>query len=90
MVTKESFPSLEELHTIFYKEDFSSFLQLVKNRIIQAKRANLTFARFHLPDVNPFPQLVVTDVKQFLRSKHFALTEVEDAAGTPCGFKIGF
>jgi hypothetical protein len=89
-VTRETFPCLKELRDIFYKEDFNALLYLIKNRIIQAKRANQNSARINYPEIANLPQQVVTDVKHCLRTKDFIIVDVEDAAGVASGFKVNF
>ena len=89
-ITRETFPSLRELQNIFYKDDFNTFLNMIKNRMIQAKRLNQNFARINVGDMTNIPQQVVTDVKVFLRKNDYTLTEVEDNAGIMAGFKISF
>ena len=89
-VTRETFPCLTELQDIFYKEDFNALLYLVKNRMIQAKRMNQNHARINNPEIANLHQTVVTDVKQFLRTKNFTITEIEDNAGIASGWKVNF
>ena len=67
LITRESFPSLTELQAILYQDDFNAVLNITKNRIIQAKRTNMNFARLTLIDFNMIPMQVVSDVKVFLR-----------------------
>jgi hypothetical protein len=89
VTTKDNFPSFEDLKSIFYKEDFDQVLNTVKNRMIQAKRANQQFARMTQVEFANIPAKVVTDVKQFLRTeKDFIITEIENEAGAASGWKI--
>lgn len=88
--TRDSFPSLNELQEIFYKEDFNNLLNTIKNRIIMAKRVNTNFARINMPELMNISQAVITDVKQFLRNMGYIVTDVEDNAGIASGFKVAF
>lgn len=88
--TRDSFPSLNELQQIFYKEDFNNLLNIIKNRIIMAKRANTNFSRINIPELLNIPQAVISDVKNFLRNMGYIITDVEDNTGIPSGFKIAF
>ena len=90
LLTRESFPSKNDLTNIFYREDFNRLLNTVKNNIVQAKRMNIHNARISIPDMINISQQIVNDVKQFLRDKGFTITEVEDMGGASSGWKITF
>jgi hypothetical protein len=91
LITRESFPSLTELQAILYKEDFNTVLNTVKQRIIQAKRTNMNFARMTLLDFNMIPLQIVNDVKDFLRKdRGYTIVDIEDNANIVTGCKISF
>lgn len=88
-ITKNEFPSLDELKDIFYENNFNNILNTVKNRIIVAKRTNLDSARMQNADFVNIPQNVINDVKKFLREERkYVLTDIEDNAGVSVGWKI--
>lgn len=90
-ITRETFPSLTELQAILYQDDFNTVLNTVKQRIIQAKRTNMNFARLTLIDFNMIPYQVVSDVKDFLRkSRGYTIVDIEDNANVVTGWKINF
>ena len=90
IVTSDTFPSLVQLQQVFYTEDFNNLLNIIKNRIIAAKRTNFIVARILNNDITNFPLQVVTDVKVLLRNRGYNITEIEDANGISTGFKITF
>jgi hypothetical protein len=90
MVTSETFPSLVLLKQVFYTDDINNLLNIIKNRIVIAKRNNITFARILNPDITNFSHQIVLDVKALLRTRGYMITEIEDANLIPTGFKITF
>jgi len=91
LITSETFPSLTELQNILYQDDFNAVLNLVKNRIIQAKRTNMNFARLTLIDFNMISPQIVSDVKVFLRKgRGYTIVDIEDNANVVTGWKISF
>lgn len=88
--SKDDFPSLKELVEIFYKEDFNSVLNIVKHRIIQAKRMNTNFARMTVQDFSMIPNQVVSDVKDFLKKYGYTIVDIEDNMNNVIGWKISF
>ena len=90
MLSRDTFPSKNDLTNFFNKEDFNRLLNTVKNNILQSKRMNTTSTRINIPDmINISPQ-IISDVKDFLRSKGYVITEVEDVGGISSGWRINF
>ena len=89
-INQNGFPSYDELKQIFYREDFNTVLNIVKNRMIQAKRMNTNFAKLTVPDLNMIPMQVVDDVKVFLKNNGYTIVDIEDNAGVVTGWKISF
>ena len=75
----DDFPSLLELQSIIYKENFNMVLTITKNRMILAKRVLSNYARMTVNDFNMIPNQVVSDVKDFLRNRRgYTITDIED------------
>ena len=89
-ISREEFPSLNELKEIFYKEDFNMVLNTVKNRMIQAKRMNTNFARMTIQDFSMIPEKVVSDVKDCLKKYGYTIVDIEDNVNVVIGWKISF
>lgn len=90
-ITTETFPNIDDLQEIFYKDDFNRVLNIVKNRIIQAKTNNLNYAKLYNVDFINIPEKVMIDVKIFLcQERGYSVSEIENNEGNATGWKLSF
>jgi hypothetical protein len=88
LVTMETFPSINDLRNIFFRDDMNRGLNIVKNKILQAKNQNQTNARILVPDI-PNAE-TANHVKTFLRDQGYTIVELETVEGAYQGWKIIF
>ena len=87
-VTLESFPSMNELRDIFFRNDVHQALQMIKSRILQSKRDQLDFIRIIPGDILTVE--ITQYVKQFLRNQGYTIIELETNEGVSIGWKMNF
>ena len=92
-LTRNTFPSLQELTVILYEEQFNRILNIVKTRILNAYNnippLNNNVARLLNNEFNNIPMQVITDVKTFLQTqKGYTITDSEDINGNIIGWRI--
>lgn len=89
-ITADTFPSFTALQDILFREDMNQFLNMIKNRIIQAKRGNIPFVRILQAEQGIYSQHVINETKSFLAVRGYVITELEDVAGVSIGWKINY
>ncbi len=87
-VTADTFPSQNQLQRIFHEEDVTNLLNLIKNRLIQAKRTNQP-ARVNQPELIAYTENIREEVRNILRNKGYVIVDVEAANGET-GWRIPF
>jgi hypothetical protein len=70
--------------------NFNQFLDMVMQKMIKANSNNQVFARIWVQDETSFSCDVVKEVKTFLMSQDFVITEVEDSSGNTAGWKLSW
>jgi hypothetical protein len=86
-----TFPHLNELQQIFYEDDFNTILNIIKNRIIMARRTNNKDARILHNELMNISQPIINDVKLYLKNERgYIITEIEDINNNYVGFKVSF
>lgn len=68
----------------------NQFLDMVMQKMIKANSSNQVFVRIMVQDEVSFSCDVVKEVKTFLMSQDFVITEVEDSSGKTAGWKLSW
>jgi hypothetical protein len=86
--TRQNFPSATQFKQLCALHNFNRVLDLVKSKMFAANISFLTVARIMNHDFASFPSDIVKDVKEFLVTQGFTITDIEDAAGISQGWKL--
>lgn len=88
--TRLNFPSAAQFQQLCAKNNFNRVLDMVKSKMFAANGCFQSFARVTNADTTPFPATIVKDVKDFLVSQGYTITEIEDGVGVSQGWKLSW
>ena len=90
VLTRNTFPRVNDLREIFHTDDFNTVLNTVKNRIITDRRANhlQNGSRLNQSEFGNIPQNTINEVKEFLRGLGYRVVDVEDQNNVVVAWKV--
>jgi hypothetical protein len=87
-VTRDNFPTASQFQQFCEENTFNRFLNVLKQKILCA--GSQSCIRVMVPEFSCFSGATVTEVKSFLVTQGFQLTDIEDSTGIPQGFKMSW
>ncbi len=88
--TRDNFPTAAGFKQLCVDTNFRNVLNMVMARMLTANSDKQPFARILTQDTVPFSNSSVKEVKAFLITRGYKLTDIEDASGNSMGWKISW
>ena len=70
--------------------NFNRDLKMVQGKMVTANHGNETFVRVILSELNYHLSTAITEVKEYLKAQGYSITEIEDTAGNPNGWRLSW
>ena len=87
-ITRENFPTANNLTNILYNYNFNKLLTIIKDKIIIANMNNNNYIKLLNNDLLNILQNIINDVKTFLINNGYQIILVEDTNNINIGLKI--
>ena len=89
-MTRRNFPSATQLRQFCDENNFSSIINMLKNKIFSVNSGYPTSIHVMINDTSSYPPESVIDVKNYLNTRGFNITEIENDHGIYQGWKLSW
>ena len=87
-LSRDNFPSKDNLVNLLYNIKFNNLLTNIKNKILDANNYNLNYIRLTPNDTFDHSLELIEDLLNFLKTKKYTITSIEDENSVSLGYKI--
>ena len=88
--TRGNFPTATAFRELCGRINFNRVLKMVQGKMVTANHGNETFVRVIPSDLNYHSPTAITEVKEYLKAQGYSITEIEDTAGNPNGWRLSW
>jgi hypothetical protein len=89
-ITKANFPNKNGLKMIMREYNFNNVLEHVRLKMVDANNSNQTSVKIHNSNLSPANEDIIEDVKTFLRTNDYVITDTEDPTGAIIGWRLSW
>jgi hypothetical protein len=87
-LSRDNFPGKDNLVNLLYNIKFNNLLTNIKNKILDANNINLNYIKLTPNDLHNNTEELIDDLLNFLKTKKYTITNIEDDNNVNLGYKI--